>query len=111
MRKANDLHEEHGYTVMVADNFHYMDESETYRLAEYASCAEATEVCKQIVDEYLLSVYVPGISYVELWSSYSGFGEDPFIISRDTTCQFSAWDYARQRCEALCQAAGSSDQV
>lgn len=96
-----------GYTVMVADNFHYRDESETYRLAEFDSCAEATEACKRIVDECLLSLYEPGMGYVELYSTYSGFGDDPFIISREGHCRFSAWEYARQRCEELCQAGGA----
>ena len=41
------------YTVFVDDNFHYMDESERYKLGEFADCASAMAACKQIVDEFL----------------------------------------------------------
>src|SRR5437879_6107440 len=37
------------YTVFVDDNFHYMDESERYKLGEFADCASAVAACKQIV--------------------------------------------------------------
>ena len=40
------------YTVFVDDNFHYMDESERYKLGEFPDCASAVAACKQIVDEF-----------------------------------------------------------
>lgn len=91
------------YMVMVDDNFHYMDESERYRLGEFDSCAEALAACREIVDDYLLLAYAPGMTAAELWASYSMFGEDPFILSGDKECRFSGRDYARERCEVICQ--------
>ena len=92
----------HLYKVMVDDNFHYMDESERYRLAEFYSCAEAIVACKKLVDDYLRSAYTPGMTPDQLLTSYLMFGEDPFIITADDQCSFSARDYARERYEALC---------
>ena len=35
------------YTVFVDDNFHYMDESERYKLGEFVDCASAVAACKR----------------------------------------------------------------
>ena len=90
------------YVVYVDDNFHYMDESERYKLGAFETCEEAVETCKRIVDEFLEQGYRKGVSFKELYRGYTMFGEDPFIISVDRTCRFSAWDYAKQRCRELC---------
>jgi len=90
------------YEVYVDDNFHYMDECERYKLGEFESCDEATAVCKRIVDEFLEQGYEKGMSFKELYKGYIGFGEDPFIVSGDKTCFFSAWGYAKERCRELC---------
>lgn len=93
------------YVVMVDDNFHYMDEDERYMLGEFADAGVAIEHCRRIVNEYLESAYKPGMQSSELWGSYTSFGEDPFIRSEDVTpVRFSAWDYARERCAAMCGA-------
>jgi len=92
------------FQVFVDDNFHYMDESERYRLGGFPTCEAAIEACIRIVDEYLDSAYQPGMDAGELWQSYSMFGEDPFVIApAGATCKFSAWDYARERCKELCE--------
>jgi hypothetical protein len=96
----------HSYRVLVNDNFHYMDESERYELGVFATCCSAMEACRKIVDEYLLANYRFGMTNEALWESYTTFGEDPFIVSTDTGCRFSAWDYARQRCEEICLRGG-----
>jgi hypothetical protein len=90
--------EKHKYTVFVDDNFHYMDESERYKLGEFSSCAEAITACQQIVDEFLL--HSRG-ECDDLLATYLMFGDDPFIITDDPNCKFSARDYARERVEAL----------
>ena len=90
------------YEVYVDDNFHFMDESERYKLGEYKTCEEAVSICKKIVDEFLEKGYKEGMSFNELYEGYVGFGEDPFIISDDKTCFFSAWKYAKERCAELC---------
>jgi hypothetical protein len=42
------------------------------------------------------------MSFKELYGGYTGFGEDPFIVSDDDQCFFSAWNYARKRSTELC---------
>jgi len=93
------------YVVMVDDNFGYTDEDERYKHGEFADAGVAIANCRRIVDEYLDSAYKPGMSASELWDSYVSFGEDPFILSVDAAqVRFSAWEYAKDRCRALCPA-------
>lgn len=90
------------YRVMVDDNFHYMDEDERYMIGEYSSLAAAIAVCQHIVDRCLRDELKAGMTADELWQRYRDFGQDPFILSKDPADRFSAWKYARQRCEELC---------
>ena len=90
------------YTVFVDDNFHYMDESERYKLGEFADCASAMAACKRIVDEFL-TTHGPKNCATELYHQYVTFGEDPWISSEDSECKFSAWNYARERVKELVQ--------
>lgn len=89
------------YVVFIDDNFHYMDESERYRHGEFATCDEAIAACQKIVDAYLESAYKPGMTAAELFTSYTFFGEDPFIRTDDEQCKFSARTYASARCQAM----------
>lgn len=91
------------YKVFVNDNFHYMDETERYELGTFETCEEAINACKKIVDEYLMSAYKKGMMSNELYESYLMFGEDPFIVCEDNHCTFSAWDYAKKKCGAVCE--------
>jgi hypothetical protein len=68
------------FEVFVDDNFHYQDESERYKYGEYETYEAAVEVCKQIVDGELFHLYQSSMSAE----------------------RFSAWDYARQRCDEIC---------
>ena len=62
---------------------------------------------EQVVDTFLLGAYRPGMTAFQLFQHYTMFGEDPFISAPGLPGNvFSAWDYARQRCEALCGSAG-----
>jgi hypothetical protein len=93
------------YRVLVDDNYHFTDETERYALGEFPNLAQAIEAAQRIVDEYLLSAYQPGMTAAALYGSYTGFGEDPFIVAIPATDNgnlFSAWDYAKRRCEELC---------
>jgi hypothetical protein len=92
----------HSYKVMVDDNFHHMENGEQYLYAELSSCAEAVAACKKIVDDFLVPEHKPGMTAEELWAIYSAFGDDAFIVSEDTQCRFSGWQYARERCKELC---------
>lgn len=87
------------YTVYVDDNYHYMQEDERYTAGVYDSYEEALAKCKQIVDGYLQGVYTPGMTADDLYSSYTDYGDDPFIVPDPN--QFSAWDYAKQRSSAI----------
>jgi hypothetical protein len=94
------------YRVLVDDNFHYMDESRRRTLGEFRTYREALTAAKQLVDAYLLEALQPGATAHLLYQSYTMFGEDPFIVadsqSLDVEPDFSAWNYAKARCEELC---------
>lgn len=99
------------YTVYVDDNFHFMDESCRSRGIEYDSYDEAEKYCKSIIDDFLISVikqkshwkqYKDGLTENNLYEQWSGFGEDPFITSKQKNGkQFSSVDYARKRIHQL----------
>ena len=95
------------YPVYVDDNFHYMDESQRYRLGEFDDCQSAIAACKSIVDEFLATCD-PAQGADGMFRQYTGFGEDPWISSDDPDCKFSAWGYARERCRELAQKGGGS---
>jgi len=105
MRSASDQQSppkpKHIYRVFVDDNFHYMDESERYLHGEFGSCESAIEACKRIVDEFFLSYDLGSAAPEYLLQQYAFFGEDPFIVSTDASCRFSARDYASRRCYEL----------
>ena len=50
------------FVVWVADNFHFKDESERYRLAEFPTLEAAIAASKEVVDEFLFSAYQPGMT-------------------------------------------------
>jgi hypothetical protein len=93
------------YTVMVDDNFHYMDEDERRQLGTFATFDKAVAACRLLVDQWLADNHKPGMTTAELYSAYVSFGEDPFIVGGEEgreRISFSAWDYAKARAEALC---------
>lgn len=91
------------YEVVVDDNFHYMDESERYTHGEFGSAEMALSAAKALVDADLKSLYKPGMTVDDLYSHYTTFGRDPFIRSSDEGCRFSAWSYAKERCQQICR--------
>ena len=93
------------YTVMVDDNFHYMDKEERWELGTFATLDEALVACRTLVDEWLAYNHKPGMTGAELYSLYCSFGDDPFILGGEVGAGpiFSAWDYAKERAEALCR--------
>lgn len=92
------------HAVYVDDNFHYADEDKRHKLGEYPTRDEAIAAARKVVDDFLERACEPGMSHDALFQSYTSFGTDPFIVPDDPECRFSAWDYARQRCRALCDA-------
>jgi hypothetical protein len=92
------------YTVWVYDNYHYMDQDDgPYRFGEFDTCRAAVAACKRMVEDFLLVNHKPGMSAEDLWGIYTAFGDDPGILSPGDNCRFSAWDFAKQRCEELCR--------
>ena len=95
------------YKVMVDDNFHYMDEDERRELGTFATAEEALAACRKLVDDCLASEFKPGMSADELYDRYKLFGDDPFIVTMPgaETAAFSAWLYAHERAQAICNSA------
>jgi hypothetical protein len=93
------------FIVHVADNFDYMDEDETHTHGEFATWAEAVTAARQIVDDSLAHLSRPGMTEAALYDMYVSFGDDPYIRPEPDGERFSAWDYARQKCNELCAGA------
>ncbi len=91
-----------GFELFVDDNYHYMDEQSRYKAGTYSSYDEALARAMAIVDEFLEQNHQPGMTSQELYQGYIGFGEDPFIIP-ESQPRFSAWNYARSRCQEICR--------
>ena len=52
------------FTIKVADNFHYMDDSETYTLGTFPSLEEAVQRSKEIVAVSYTHLTLPTTSRV-----------------------------------------------
>ena len=87
----NKLSETNSFTVEVDDNFHFMDESESYTSGEFNTQQEAILKCKTIIDRYWEGAYQEGMTAQELYSSWVSFGESPFI----TGLKFNSTEYAK----------------
>jgi hypothetical protein len=88
------------YIVCVDDNYHSGDENERYKLGEFDSREEALAACKAKVEEYFERIEKGKYGFQELWDGYKMYGEDPFITNDDDNeTHFSAWEYARLRCQ------------
>jgi len=91
------------YMVLVDDNYHYQDESERHKQGSFETLDRAIDACKRIVDRSLEECHSPGMTAGELYGRYKMFGEDPFVkCEGQTPVPFSAWDYAKERCEEIC---------
>lgn len=92
------------YTVMVDDNFHYMDPDERWQYGTYATIAEAVAVCRHLVDRSLLEQFKQGMTADQVYEAYVFFGDDPFVVGiegSDEKVPFSGRDYARERSREL----------
>jgi len=97
------------YSVMIDDNFHFMNEDERVHCGTFSTAEEAVATCRKIVDDWLESHKKPGMTANELYDLYTAFGEDPFVFptDRDTAVaqgkwKFGAWAYAKKRAKVLC---------
>jgi hypothetical protein len=89
------------WIVIVADNFHYMDQSEVWKRGEFENYNMALTVFMEIVDTFLYEYLPKCNSAEELYKYYKNFGDDPFIIPSNTENRFSAWTYAEARSREL----------
>jgi hypothetical protein len=94
------------YTVFVDDNYHYMDKDKRYKHGEFETLEAAVEAAKKIVEDCLLNDYKLGMSATGLYGRYTMFGDDPWIAGAETK-PFSAWEYAKARCEIICSDNGA----
>jgi hypothetical protein len=96
------------YTVMVDDNFHYMQKDERQEHGTFATVEEALQACRTLVDDWLAHNHQPGMTADKLIELYAFFGDDPFIVGGPPgTILFSGRDYARDRVAAICGEASS----
>jgi len=89
------------FTVLVDDNYHYMDKNKRYTHGEFETLEAAVEAAKKIVDDGLLHDYEPGMNASMLYMRYTMFGEDPWVAGPGDSA-FSGWEYAKARCEIIC---------
>lgn len=87
------------YTVMVDDNFHYMDEEHRLDHGGFSTYEKAVAACKKIVDEELRDMLKQGVKHEELSSTWSLYGCDPYIVGGSG--RFSARDYVTEKTQEL----------
>ncbi|MGE4072175.1 MAG: hypothetical protein AB7E72_13480 [Lysobacterales bacterium] len=89
--------------VKVYDNFHYMDESESYRKGPYPSAEAALQAARDVVENSLLES-VGSLSQArdvdELIRNYRMFGADP-VVEGEHPVEFSAWNYVDEIAPAV----------
>ena len=83
------------YTVMLDDNFHYMDEEHRYKHGEFSTYEKAVAACKKVVDEELRDWLKQGVKLEELSATWSLYGSDPYIVGGSS--RFSARDYVTEK--------------
>jgi hypothetical protein len=88
------------FTVLVDDNFHFMDEDERWTAGTYGSLREALDKCLKMVGQDLRQGYQADMTATDLYESYTAIGDDPFITGPMKTV-FSAWNYAKELAEFL----------
>jgi hypothetical protein len=97
------------YSVMIDDNWHYMDMEHRLEFGPFATAEEALAACRKIVDDWLELHKEPRMTAEALYERYVCFGDDPFVVpSKSATAgdkapwRFSARNYAEKRVEILC---------
>lgn len=88
------------YKVIIDDNFHFMDENESYGSGTFSTYEEAVAKCKDIINEFLESAILPADTAEGLYMTYVMYGETPHITGSNLG-NFSSNDYARLKCSEL----------
>jgi hypothetical protein len=92
------------FTIVVDDNFHFMDEDARYTYGEFDTWEEAVAKAKKMVDYDIVSAIESGSTPEEAIDLYQTFGEDPSIIGDGDIPDddfFSVWTYAESRAREL----------
>jgi len=93
------------FIVFVDDNYCYIDEERRWKLGEFETYQQALAAAKKVVDDCLPESCPPGKTAEDLYRTYTGFGDDPFILGEGPGVpakRFSAWGYAKLRCKQIC---------
>lgn len=93
--------------LCVDDNYHYQDKEHRTGPMGFGDMEEALAGARRIVDDFLAEACQPQMTASELFAHFKMFGADPWIVPPNDdgpTVPFSAWDYARERCGAICAA-------
>jgi len=92
------------YRIYTDDNFHRMDETEIMLVKTLYSAEEAIAEAKRIIDESLRWLRIQSQTPDDadkLYDRYTDFGTDAVIESSDPNCNFSAWDYAKEKSKEI----------
>jgi hypothetical protein len=90
------------YRITWLDNFHAPAETvSSDGPGAYATAAEAIASAQASIDRDLRDMYRSGMTSDELYRCFVMYGETPIILG-DPRVEFSASDYARQRCGEIC---------
>lgn len=81
------------FVVRVYDNFHYMDDDESYEAASFESYEDALSFARSIIESEVAN-------YKYAYYDFTAFGEDAAVIPTPQGVErFSGWNYAKQLCE------------
>ncbi|MFM0192129.1 hypothetical protein PQQ65_03475 [Paraburkholderia strydomiana] len=91
-------------SMFVDDNGHYSDAEYRSGPRVFETADAALAEARWIVDKCLDELHERGMTARALFERYMHFGEDPWLVPWDggPTVPFSAWDYAKERCSAVC---------
>jgi hypothetical protein len=93
------------FEVSADDNYDYLDESKCYTFGIFDTYDDAVASAKAIIDKNLISIYKVDMKFEELFQTYCGFAEDPFIQAilpqTSVTPNFSSWTYAKEKCHQM----------
>jgi hypothetical protein len=92
------------FTVIVDDNYHYMDKDHRYTAGEFDTWEEAVAKAREMVDSDIVAAIENGSTPEEAIEQYLAFGEDPWITGDGDIPDgdfFCAWSYAKARSKEL----------
>ncbi len=93
-----------GYIVYLEDDFWFWDDPELLMSGKviYETYEEALKECQRVINDFLIESYKPAMTADELYNNYLKFGDEPYIRPGEKNNQFSASEYAKERCAEIC---------